>query len=157
MEQKDWILLFIPIIFNGILIFIFQKIIIVALEKMNQRDAIRNDVCKDFWNQLRKINECFIQANIDIQKNAKPVNECLEVIEEHILGIIKYYDCNEFDLRFLWKLVGNLSKNWDNFKKTYNNYCSIELDLKKKEELGQKLQLVKDSIQKIIKKLRKKF
>lgn len=157
MEQKDWLLLFVPIFFNGFFIFIFQKIIILKIEKINHRNTIKNDVYKNFWNQLKQLNECFIQANIDSLKNTKSVHENLELIEERILGIIKYYDCNEFDLKFLSRQVGNLTKNWDNFKKNYNECCKLEYNLEKRLELGEKIQLVKNSIQKIIKKLRKKY
>ena len=157
MEAKDWILLVVPIISNGIFVFIFQKIIIVKIEKINQRNAIKNDVYKNFWYKLRELNESFIQANINTQKEPWTIKENLENIKEKILETVKYYDCNEFDLRFLEKLVKKMTKNWDEFQNIYNMYLRTEANFIKVQELGKKLQLVKECVQEMIKKLRKKY
>ncbi len=55
MECKDWIILVVPIICNGIIIFVFQKILSKKIERQSKRQDIRDDVLKKFWNKTTRI------------------------------------------------------------------------------------------------------
>ena len=48
MECKDWIILLVPIICNGIIVFVFQKILSRKIERQSKRQDIRDDVLKKF-------------------------------------------------------------------------------------------------------------
>lgn len=44
METKDWILLGVPILANGIIVFIFQKFITIKLERLTKKSNIRDEI-----------------------------------------------------------------------------------------------------------------
>lgn len=80
METKDWILLIFPIIANGIMVFVFQKIITIQIEKINKKSSIRDEVIIMFWKKLQHLNEIFIQANTLVINNPDTVAMELEKI-----------------------------------------------------------------------------
>ncbi|NLV87193.1 MAG: hypothetical protein GX025_08270 [Clostridiales bacterium] len=52
MENKDWVLLFVPIMFNGILVFVFQKVITNKIDHKKKRYLLRDEVVILFWKKL---------------------------------------------------------------------------------------------------------
>lgn len=45
MEMKDWILLLVPIVFNGIIITVFQKLLV---DKYLKRRLLKDEIVKTF-------------------------------------------------------------------------------------------------------------
>lgn len=94
METKDWILLLVPIIANGIIILIFQKIIESKFERMNKRNSIRDSAIICFYNKAQNLNDTMIQANIAAMSDPNSIPTGLKRIHEEVLNLIKYYpDC----------------------------------------------------------------
>ena len=56
MTDKDWILLLIPIIANGILLAIFQEILKRRFEKIDQKRKIENKLNKIVFDLIQKYN-----------------------------------------------------------------------------------------------------
>lgn len=155
MEIKDWLLLIVPIVSNGIILYFFQR----CFEK---RQDLRNDVIKVFWNKLQELNDAFIQANIETMKTeelekSKIVNKNLMIIQEFILELIKYYDTNQYDLKVFAIFFNDLQKKWQDFQDTCNEYRPVNIDDEIKLKLGEKLQLVKEANQKLINEVRDKY
>ena len=71
MEIKDWILLIVPIVGNGIILYFFQRCLGRKIEK---RQDLRDDVIKVFWNKLQELNNAFIQLNIETMKTEEIKN-----------------------------------------------------------------------------------
>lgn len=157
MAIKDWIILLVPILANGVLIFIFQKIVSQQIEKMNKREDIKNEVFKRFWSKLQDINDFFIKMNIEGQKQPSSISQNLLNLEELFLDLVKYYDTNQFDLKIFEQPFKDLQTKWNDFLVVWSNYTNIQLTTQMQSELGKKTQAVKDANQALINKVRKKF
>lgn len=157
MECKDWISLLVPIICNGIIIFVFQKILSRKIERYSKRQDIRDEVLKKFWNKLQGLNDTFIQMNIAVMHDSNVVGDWVEICQNVILDIIQYYDTNEFDLKVFAEEYNDFRDSWIDFKNTYRNYIGKQLNCEMQEQLGKKLQLVKEKNQVLISDVRKKY
>lgn len=146
MENKDWILLFIPILFNGIFIFSFQKAINGKIEKTKKRNNLRDEVIFHFWQKFKELNTELLQANDDIQQGRIALEEGLTNIRNQIVEIIKYYDTNSYDLELFKEKFDNWHESWLIFTKQTN-----------KESAGKKLQLFKDNTVGLINLIREKY
>ena len=73
------------------------------------------------------------------------------------MHIVRYYDTNEFDLKVFKKEYNDFNDAWIDFKNTYVSYMGKRLDRKMQNQLGEKLQLVKEKNQKLISEVRKKY
>lgn len=157
MECKDWIILVVPIICNGIIIFVFQKILSKKIERQSKRQDIRDDVLKKFWNKLQGLNDTFIQMNIAVMRDSKVVGNWLNICQNVIWDIIQYYDTNEFDLKVFAEEYNDFRNSWINFENTCRNYAGKRRNCEMQEQLGKKLQMVKEKNQVLISKVRKKY
>lgn len=157
MECKDWIGLLVPIICNGILIFVFQKILSRKIERQSKRQDIRDDVLKRFWNKLQELNDTFVQTNIAVMRDPKVAGNSLDIFQSVILDIIQYYDTNEFDLKVFSEEFNDFQRSWMDFENTYKKYVGKQLNHEMQKKLGEMLQLVKEKNQVLISKVRKKY
>lgn len=157
MECKDWIVLFVPIICNGIIVFVFQKMLGKKIERQSKRQDIRDDVLKRFWNKLQELNDTFIQTNIAVMRDPKVSGNSLGIFQSVILDIIQYYDTNEFDLKVFAEEYNDFRSCWIDFENTYRSYVGKQLNHEMQKLLGEKLQLVKEKNQVLISKVRKKY
>ena len=64
---------------------------------------------------------------------------------------------NEFDLKVFKKEYNDFNDAWIDFKNTYVSYMGKRLDRKMQNQLGEKLQLVKEKNQTLISEVRKKY
>ena len=157
MSTKDWIVLLVPIICNGIIVFAFQKILSKKIERYNKRQDILDDILKQFWNKLQELNDTFVQTNIAAMRDSSVAGNSIGIFESVILDIVRYYDTNEFDLKVFKKEYNDFNDAWIDFKNTYVSYMGKRLDRKMQNQLGEKLQLVKEKNQTLISEVRKKY
>lgn len=72
MELKDWILLVIPIVCNGVILFLFQQILMIQIKKNERINTYKQDVLKEFLSYLQ---EFYIQLrnirSIDSERSGK--------------------------------------------------------------------------------------
>lgn len=153
METKDWILLILPIIANGVMVFFFQKVITIKLDRINKKSNIRDEVIILFWKKLQSLNETFIQANIVTKANPNKLMEELEKIRISVIEIIQYYDTNKYDLNICSSEYKCWEESWNKFTKTLIEFSDSKLTNK----MGVELQNVKDNTQGLINAVRKKF
>ncbi len=157
METKDWILLIIPIIANGIIVFLFQKYITNKLDHINKRNSIRDEVIILFWKKLQNLNEMFIQANVAVQNNPATLSTELEKIKDGVLSIIQYYDTNKYDLAIYSKEYNEWESTWNKFSSTIIAFSHSTLNTQMQLQLGNELQDVKTKTQELIDVTRKKY
>lgn len=157
MKIKDWLLLFIPIVCNGIFIYIFQKIITFNLIKLEKKSKIRDEVFMQFWKRLQNLNEFIIQANITTKKNPNALSNELLKIQESILGIDIFYDTNKYDLRSFSKEYTCWKSSWNTFASTITKYNNSILTHEQQLLLGSQIQDVKDKTQYLIDIVRKNY
>lgn len=157
MENKDWIVMIVPIIFNGIFIFLFQRKIEQKVDRQNIRQSLRDTVVKEFWIKLQRLNDTFVQTNIAIMYNPEVAGKSRDIFQEVILDIIQYYDKNQFDLRICEKAYKAFIDSWLAFNEMYMSFVGVELTESMQLQLGEKLQLVKDNNLKVIERVREKY
>lgn len=161
MTTKDWIILCTPILLNGIIIFVFQKILSEKLnqkiDKINKRQDIRDDVVKRFWNKLQDFNDTFIKANNEVMQNPEKLNDNLKALKECLVELIKYYDTNEYDLKQFSDKFQEVNNKWNCFGALLEQYKHSTLTSERRLELGSKLQEVKEANQKLIAEVRKNY
>lgn len=162
METEDWILLIIPIIMNGIIngiiLFVFQKIISLKLKHIEKLNTIRDKVFISFWEKLQNFNEVLIQANWTVMRNPDSIySKELSKINESVHSIIQYYDTNKYDLEIFSKEYNEWNKSLENFTSTIVIYFNEPLTPKMKSELGSNLQDLENQTQNLINVIRKKY
>lgn len=88
MECKDWIVLLVPIICNGFIVFVFQKILGKKIERQSKRQDIRDDVLKRFWNKLQELNDTFVQTNIAAMRDPNVAGNSLGIFQSVVLVLL---------------------------------------------------------------------
>lgn len=115
-EWKDYITIGLPIILDGIFIFIAQSLLSKKIERLNKKQDIRDDVIIRFWNKLQDVNDLFIDVNIKAMRNPQTISDSLISIQQSILELIKYYDTNKFDLKCFLKRLKSFRISGENLK-----------------------------------------
>lgn len=154
MEAKDWIILILPIISNGIILVIFQKLIV---DKYIKHRLLKDEIVKSFMDKLKELLELMIQTNFDSMVDGDSVNNNIVRLQSKIVDIVKFYYTNNYDLKKFNKEFEIFNNNWMTFQTTCNIYALRDLTMEKKKDLGNKIQSVFDSLQKLINVVRKKY
>ncbi len=157
MEIKDWILLLVPVLLNGISVFVFQKIIGNKIDNMKKRDLLRDEIILLFWKKLQELNDTFLETNVKVSRNLQTLNEGLETIRDKVFGLVQYYDKNKYDLNIFEKEYSSWEDSWNTFVSTLVEYNNCELTDEQKIKLGNQLQCVKDKIQVLIETTRQRY
>ena len=160
MTNKDWILLLIPIvsnlIFDGIVIFILQK---VVLDRYIKRRLLKDEIVINFLNKLKNISDHMIEANFDSMRgNPDIVTKHIIPIQGLVADTTKYYNTNIYDLKHFKDKFDDLTNKWMCFQNTLNEYASRdELTDFMRLDLGTKMQHFFDSLTVLIENVRKKY
>ena len=157
METKDWITLIVPIVANGFIIFVFQKLFEKRLKKLTKRQDIRDDVLHTFWKKLQSLNELFLQLNIQSRNDPSIVANSISFFGPKVLEIVQYYDTNKYDLEIFERKFIILQNSWNEFNSTWCSYANHTLTAEMQANLGHKLQLVKSANLELITEVRKKY
>lgn len=154
MEPKDWIILILPIISNGIILVVFQKLIV---DKYIKHRLLKDEIVKSFMDKLKELLELMIQSNFDSMIDENSENDNIAKIQSKIVDIVKYYYTNNYDLKKFNKEFETFNNNWMIFQKTCNIYALQDFTMEKKMDLGNKMQSVFDSLQELVNVVRKKY
>lgn len=154
METKDWIILILPIISNGIILVIFQKLIV---DKYIKHRLLKDEIVKSFMDKLKELLELMIQSNFDSVIDGDSVNDNIAKMQSKIVDIVKYYYTNNYDLKKFNIKFETFNNNWMIFQKTCNIYALQDFTMEKKMDLGNKMQSVFDSLQELVNVVRKKY
>lgn len=96
MTTKDWILLFVPIAFNGIILTIFQKLMV---DKYLKRRLLKDEIVKAFLDKLKAFNDLMIQSNFDSMINGDSISDNILKMQDVLADLVKYFDTNSYDLK----------------------------------------------------------
>ena len=157
MKTKDWILLIVPILSNGLLIYILQLTISRKMERLDKRNKLRDDVFLTFWGKLQKLNDVFIETNMNTQKKPETLGAGLEEINDSVLDIIQFYDRSLFDLEIISLEYNDWINSWNQFVSTLKQYNNSQLTESDQLKLGNELQNFKDKTHDLIKVTREKY
>lgn len=107
--------------------------------------------------KLKELLELMIQSNFDSMVYGVNVNDNIEKMQSKIVDIVKFYYTNNYDLKKFNKEFEVFNNNWMTFQTTCNIYALQDLTTEKKKDLGNKIQSVFDSLQKLVNVVRKKY
>ena len=155
MNTKDWILLLTPIVFDGIVFVVLQKIVI---DKYIKHRMLKDEIVKTFLDKLKHLISHMIQSNFDSMTDGDSVNDNVLTMQKEIVDIVKYYHTNIYDLKKFQEEFDRFNECWMCFQTTLNNYARKPvLTEEMKKDLGEKMQNVFDSLNGLIEKVRKKY
>lgn len=98
METKDWIIMLVPIVINGVCLFAFQQMITQKIKKMEKKtdytqEILREFLCllKDFYEKFRTIRN----MNQSIQENDINFSVAWNSTAEQIQKVLVFYDAHQ--------------------------------------------------------------
>ncbi len=110
MELKDWLLLFIPILFDGFLIWIFQYIIEKKIEQHTTFRSLREEIFKTYLEKItQSISACHnlysVQAEATVNNNEllNNLDIALQNLKAQVRELYYYFDT--------YKIVLSTNKN----------------------------------------------
>ena len=155
MTTKDWILLLVPIILNGVVLVIFQKFVI---DKYLKHRMLKDEIVKAFLDMLKEMIAHIIQSNFDSMVAGDSVNDNVLIMQKKMVEIVKYYHTNNYDLKKFQKEFDSFNESWMSFQNARNEYDSkSSVNMRMREDLGAKIQSVFDSLNALIEKVRKRY
>lgn len=98
MELKDWIIMLVPIILNGVCLFIFQLLFKRKFEKMEKKTEYRHVILKEFLEILKNFYEKFWtirNADQDISCGGADFSDSWNTATNQIQNILMYYDTHK--------------------------------------------------------------
>lgn len=156
MTKVDWITMVVPIIFEGLLLFLFQKAIEKKIDRQEKRNELRDKIIVLFWEKLQALNNTMIRANFETHNNTNLLQDNLYKIRDSVFEIIQFYDTNKHDLAIFEKEYIEWNDSWNHFVETLSNN-SNKMTKQVQSKLGNELQEVKNNTCKLIEEVRKKY
>lgn len=123
METKDWIIMLVPILVNGIILFIFQKLWEVKIEKKKNIDSKKQAVRNDFKDIAMKAKKQFLDYQIALRQ-LKLDDNPFELMDDFIITldeISRFCVCYETILIEEKPVVHEIYKDFTDFARFLNN------------------------------------
>lgn len=111
MEHKDWILLFVPIVANGIILYFVQMYFQSKIKSNEHKTEVRQKVNSEFFELLLDSKFKFRTLNRCISKdyhNLKLIEESLENFNTSLGNVVEYYRDYNFYLKKYAQNIGRL-------------------------------------------------
>lgn len=129
MEVKDWILLFAPIISNGLIVFFVQFFVTEKYKRAQDKKQLQNEMYKSLYNHIQSLMtgsmEIYIQNNkiSELDKDIQQKNSAMEK-----LLIFCYSNQNTFkDMDFR---INDIKDSWE---KVYSLWLEYKEQMSKSE------------------------
>lgn len=125
METKDWILLFTPIIFNGIILAYFEKVLERKFRLISQSDERKKRVVDDFMLKQNNARTKFVNMQKVIE-SPHSNNEFENVIHEFCNALQEMYDFCEANPKIMNKYRPFIRNLFDNYSELTNIFLYSE-------------------------------
>ncbi len=129
MEVKDWILLFTPIISNGLIIFLVQFLIMEKHKRKQEKKQLQNETYKGLYNRLQSLTtgslEVYLKKNkfYELDKDIHQKNSAME-------ELLIYCYSNHTAFEDINYRITDIKETWDN---VYNLWIEYKTKLPDKE------------------------
>lgn len=137
MEIKDFLLVCIPIVFEGIIIFYVQTWITRRLADMDRKRLVRDLVVSDFLKRLIDIKYERLKLTVEATNDSEytiRIQNLLNKIKE--TGLI--YEANTYDLECFHKEFDEYYNSWLNLVDVWNKAASgVQTEEKRKKVYDQ--------------------
>lgn len=100
--------------------------------------------------KCQELNYVFNQANLAVMKNPSSLNENLVKIKDSLFEVITFYDAFKVSLKSYELQYKRLVNSWDDFVNCIKKYQNYNLTHDMQNELGSKLQKVKEENERLI-------
>ena len=145
MEYKDMVNLFVPILFNGVILFLFQKIMNAKFEKNSFKNQIKNKIYDEYFEIIKELYD-YVYVTMETEYFLEPLskesgvyNECdLEEYMRNVTLLCKKLHVHYNTYKAILDAERNLSEQHnklmriletyeksDDFYKIYNEICPI--------------------------------
>lgn len=98
METKDWIIMIVPIVVNGICVFIFQQIIKHKFSRMEKRTEYRQIILREFLQMLKDYNEkfwCIRNSDQEVLFGGSDFSDLWNAAAEQIKDVFMYHNAHK--------------------------------------------------------------
>ena len=110
MTTKEWIVLFLPIIVNGVMLFIFQKIIVNKFRLLQLKDDMKIEVIKDYRKLIVRGVEDVENVIHSINRDLPESGNFIMELNESIALIVNFYE-NYPNILVKSEILSNQLKN----------------------------------------------
>lgn len=153
MEEKDWIILLVPILCNGIIIFIFQK----KVEKLLAKNEIKNRrkirIMQQFWELILEVKYATVYLDSPKNSSEEAFKNAYIDLHDKVDELYQFYKTNNMLLKKYSKKISSAVCSVDNILNILL-YKSKELKPEDfNESIHVELQQIKSSLDFIIKQL----
>ena len=157
MELKDWVQLFVPIIANGLLLFIVQQLLSKRIDGIEKRQSLRDTIVLEFWNKIQRFRNSLADANRGIRIHPDEAHVYLEKCNQLFHETDQYYHINEFDLSIVKTEYLNFQHAWAVFANLIIAVANSSLTLEQRTELGNRVNHVYETATELSDAVRKKY
>ena len=114
MSLKDVILLIVPIVMNGFLIFVFQSFVSKKMEVKRREQNFKYEVTKQYYVLLQMINEV---VNTTIKEspnlNDDELSKMFNTVSDRIWKAREFLESNSMDLELISDTYYSIEKEWN--------------------------------------------
>lgn len=121
MVLKDWILLLIPILFNGLIVYCVQR----HFDKLK----IVREAKLQYYNEMRRLVDLVLADYVELSTLSRTGTDCNERILQYVEMVQSasdYYDKNKGILTCLDDDFTKLCSYWNNFTEYWNNTAETD-------------------------------
>ena len=125
METKDWIVMIVPIVANGILIYIIQSIFQSKLKHNEHKNEVKRKINAELFSLLLETKRNFRALGhclLDHPENTELINQNLAKYNLGIRNLLDYYNDYSFYL-------GDYSSNIEQIEAVYDEYVAFGRNL----------------------------
>lgn len=138
MTQKDWVLLVVPILTNGLALYLLQLYFQSKLKRNERRNDVKQKINSEFFSLLLDIKSNFRALGRGIMSNPDDVelfNHNLTVFNQSIGKAIEYYNDYKFFLKDYSSTVEELESIFDEYSMVGLRLARSPLDDKGRKTL----------------------
>ena len=135
METKDWIIILLPIVVNGILLFIFQLLTKEHIRQNERKKLFKNELLSNLYEKIQDLEtgEFYYRSS---DAFTLPSKDRIDRENKLMDDLIIYYRGNYFEFRKYEKYIDALDDLWKEsisiWYELQNIYPEIQVDLETK-------------------------
>lgn len=121
MEAKDWILLFAPVISNGLIVFLVQFLITEKHKKKQEKKRLQNEIYKGLYNRLQSLTTGSLQVYLKKNK-LNELNNDIQQKNTAMEEVLIYCYSNHTAFEDIDFRITDIKESWDNVYSLWTEY-----------------------------------
>jgi len=120
LEPKDWILLIVPIVFNGMFVVLLQYKLSARLKKKDERNSLRLKAFSEFLSDIESLKSSIIDTLLVIHKE-NILKEITDINSSRI-KLNKCYQNKDYHLNCVSEEYVEFEENWNAIARCFELY-----------------------------------